>query len=170
MHFLCVSSNEVSPGFQLRVELYSSCVVDEFSPGAIGSWRVSRLGGSLGCSSGKKIRTAFESAAVCGSISSGDVRSGSVPPTLSPDLLTLWAWHYKETFFGVAWGKKATTKKKNDCAKFFLSQGDLSTTFWLTQPWELSMSGKVSKRTIYHFQRQVSLLSCPFLSSLLLKI
>uniref|UniRef100_A0A3Q4H9Z5 Rhotekin b n=1 Tax=Neolamprologus brichardi TaxID=32507 RepID=A0A3Q4H9Z5_NEOBR len=84
-----IFSNEVSPGFQLRVELYSSCVVDEFSPGAIGSWRVSRLGGSLGCSSGKKIRTAFESAAVCGSISSGDVRSGSVPPTLSPDLLTL---------------------------------------------------------------------------------
>uniref|UniRef100_A0A3P9BAT4 PH domain-containing protein n=1 Tax=Maylandia zebra TaxID=106582 RepID=A0A3P9BAT4_9CICH len=67
--------NEVSPGFQLRVELYSSCVVDEFSPGAIGSWRVSRLGGSLGCSSGKKIRAAFE--------------SGSVPPTLSPDLLAL---------------------------------------------------------------------------------
>lgn len=90
MHLLCVSSNEVSPGFQLRVELYSSCVVDEFSPGAIGSWRVSRLGGSLGCSSGKKIRAAFESAAVCGSISSGgDVRSGSVPPALSPDMLTL---------------------------------------------------------------------------------
>ncbi|XP_039471653.1 rhotekin-like [Oreochromis aureus] len=82
--------SEVSPGFQLRVELYSSCVVDEFSPGAIGSWRVSRLGGSLGCSSGKKIRAAFESAAVCGSISSGgDVRSGSVPPALSPDMLTL---------------------------------------------------------------------------------
>lgn len=112
MHFLCVSSNEVSPGFQLRVELYSSCVVDEFSPGAIGSWRVSRLGGSLGCSSGKKIRTALESAAVCGSISSGDVRSGSVPPTLSPDLLTLWAWHYKETFYGVAWKKTSNNKKK----------------------------------------------------------
>ncbi|XP_030599152.1 rhotekin-like isoform X2 [Archocentrus centrarchus] len=82
--------SEVSPGFQLRVELYSSCVVEDFSPGAIGSWRVSRLGGSLGCSSGKKIRAAFESAAVCASISSGgDARPGSVPPPLSPDLLTL---------------------------------------------------------------------------------
>lgn len=87
---LCMSSDEVSPGFQLRVELYSSCVVEDFSTGTIGSRRVSRLGGSLGCSSGKKIRAAFESAAVCASISSGgDVRPGSVALPSSPDLLTL---------------------------------------------------------------------------------
>ncbi|XP_038590285.1 rhotekin-like [Micropterus salmoides] len=76
--------NEVDPGFQLRVELYSSCVVEDFSLSALGPRRVSRLGGSLGCSSGKKIRAVFESAAVCGSISSG----GDVPP-LSPDLSAL---------------------------------------------------------------------------------
>lgn len=81
---MCVSSNEVDPGFQLRVELYSSCVVEDFSLSALGPRRVSRLGGSLGCSSGKKIRAVFESAAVCGSISSG----GDVPP-LSPDLSAL---------------------------------------------------------------------------------
>ncbi|XP_022624538.1 rhotekin-like [Seriola dumerili] len=82
--------NEVGPGFQLRVELYSSCAVVEFSPGALGPRRVSLLGGSIGCSSGKKIRAAFESAAVCGSVSSGgNVGPGSVSPPLSPDLSTL---------------------------------------------------------------------------------
>ncbi|XP_029300800.1 rhotekin-like [Cottoperca gobio] len=79
---------EAAPGFQLRVELYSSCVVEDFSPGALGPRRASRLGGSVGCSSGKKIRAAFESAAVCGS-SGGNVGSGSVSPPLSPDLSTL---------------------------------------------------------------------------------
>ncbi|XP_069369659.1 rhotekin-like isoform X1 [Paralichthys olivaceus] len=75
---------EVDPGFHLRVELYSSCVVEDFSPGALGPRRVTRLGGSLGCSSGKKIRAAFESAAVCGSVSSGgDVRQGYLSPLLS---------------------------------------------------------------------------------------
>ncbi|KAI3362129.1 hypothetical protein L3Q82_012452, partial [Scortum barcoo] len=82
--------NDIGPGFQLRVELYSSCVVEDFSPGALGPRRASRLGGSLGCSSGKKIRAAFESAAVCGSISSGeDVGPGSVSPPSSPVLSTL---------------------------------------------------------------------------------
>ncbi|XP_071321467.1 rhotekin-like [Trachinotus anak] len=80
--------SEVGPGFQLRVELYSSCVVEDFSPGALGPRRVSRLGGSLGCSSGKKIRAAFESAAVCGSVSSGGA-VGPVCPPLCPDLSTL---------------------------------------------------------------------------------
>ncbi|XP_074472932.1 rhotekin-like [Sebastes fasciatus] len=80
--------NEVGPGFQLRVELYSSCVVEDFSLGALGPRRVSRLGGTVGCSSGKKIRAVFESAAVCGS-SGGNVGPGSVPPPLSPDLSAL---------------------------------------------------------------------------------
>ncbi|XP_040914519.1 rhotekin 2b [Toxotes jaculatrix] len=69
--------NEVGPGFQLRVELYSSCVVEDFFPGALGPRRMSRLGGSLGCSSGKKIRAAFESATGCGS-SGGDGGPGNV--------------------------------------------------------------------------------------------
>ncbi|XP_076614366.1 rhotekin-like isoform X2 [Chaetodon auriga] len=81
---------DVGPGFQLRVELYSSCVVEDFSSGALGPRRVSCLGGSLGCSSGKKIRAAFESATFCGSVSSGgDLGPGSVSPPLSPHLSAL---------------------------------------------------------------------------------
>ncbi|XP_034752734.1 rhotekin-like isoform X2 [Etheostoma cragini] len=80
--------SEVGPGFQLRVELYSSCTVEDFSPGSLGPRKASRLGGSVGCSSGKKIRAAFESAAVCGS-SGGNVEPGSVSPPLSPDRSTL---------------------------------------------------------------------------------
>ncbi|XP_058472537.1 rhotekin-like isoform X1 [Solea solea] len=77
--------SEVEPGFELRVELYSSCVVEDFSPVTVGTRRASRLGGYQGCSSGKKIRAAFESAAVCGSVSSGeDAGSGNVsPPVVS---------------------------------------------------------------------------------------
>ncbi|KAF7643255.1 hypothetical protein LDENG_00242710, partial [Lucifuga dentata] len=59
--------NEVGPGFQLRVELYSTFVVEDFPQG---SRRLSRLGESLGGSSGKMIRAAFETAAGCGAISS----------------------------------------------------------------------------------------------------
>ncbi|XP_062268266.1 rhotekin-like [Platichthys flesus] len=81
---------EVDPGFHIRVELYSCCVVEDFSPGALGPRRVSRLGGSLGCSSGKKIRAAFESAAVCGSASSGGgVHQGYSSPLLSTHLSKL---------------------------------------------------------------------------------
>ncbi|XP_071380913.1 rhotekin-like [Centroberyx affinis] len=84
--------NEVGPGFQLRVELYSSCLAEDFSLGALGPRRLSRLGGSLGRSSGKKIRAALESAAGCGSISNGgggagaDGGGGGASPPLSPDL------------------------------------------------------------------------------------
>ncbi|XP_068191056.1 rhotekin-like [Antennarius striatus] len=63
--------NEAGPEFQVSVELYSCCVVEDFSPGPPGPRRMSFLGGSLGRSSGKKIRAAFESATVCGSASSG---------------------------------------------------------------------------------------------------
>uniref|UniRef100_A0A7N9ANU3 Rhotekin-like n=1 Tax=Mastacembelus armatus TaxID=205130 RepID=A0A7N9ANU3_9TELE len=68
--------NDVGPGFELRVELYSSCVVEEFCPGAAGPRRMSCLGGSMGCSSGKKIRGAFRSTTIYGSISSGEVGPG----------------------------------------------------------------------------------------------
>uniref|UniRef100_A0A3Q4AXM8 Anillin homology domain-containing protein n=1 Tax=Mola mola TaxID=94237 RepID=A0A3Q4AXM8_MOLML len=74
--------NKVAPGFQLRVELYTSCVVEDFSPGALGARRASRLGGSLGCSSGKKT--------ACGSTFSGeDAEAGSGAPPLSPYLSAL---------------------------------------------------------------------------------
>uniref|UniRef100_A0A667ZME4 Rhotekin b n=1 Tax=Myripristis murdjan TaxID=586833 RepID=A0A667ZME4_9TELE len=49
-----IFSNEVGPGFQLRVELYSSCVPEDFSLGAPAPRRLSRLGGSLGCTTRKK--------------------------------------------------------------------------------------------------------------------
>uniref|UniRef100_A0A3B3HC53 Anillin homology domain-containing protein n=1 Tax=Oryzias latipes TaxID=8090 RepID=A0A3B3HC53_ORYLA len=55
--------DEVGPEFQLRVELYSSCVVEDASPAVLAIKKGTFLGGSLGYSSGKKIRAAFESAA-----------------------------------------------------------------------------------------------------------
>ncbi|RVE66055.1 hypothetical protein OJAV_G00122780 [Oryzias javanicus] len=70
--------NKVGPDFQLRVELYSSCVVEDASPAVLAIKRSSFLGGSLGYSSGKKIRAAFESATACGSVG-GDGRSGCSP-------------------------------------------------------------------------------------------
>ncbi|XP_068430748.1 rhotekin-like [Clinocottus analis] len=79
--------SEVGPGFQLRVELYSSCAVEDFSPGALGPRRGSCLG-DVGCSSGKKIRAAFESAAVCGS-GGGNAGPASVSAPSSPHLSAL---------------------------------------------------------------------------------
>ncbi|KAF6722960.1 Rhotekin [Oryzias melastigma] len=70
--------NKVGPDFQLRVELYSSCVVEDASPAVLAIKRSSFLGGSLGYSSGKKIRAAFESAAACGSVG-GDGKPGCSP-------------------------------------------------------------------------------------------
>ncbi|XP_023816840.1 rhotekin-like isoform X1 [Oryzias latipes] len=67
--------DEVGPEFQLRVELYSSCVVEDASPAVLAIKKGTFLGGSLGYSSGKKIRAAFESAAGCGSVG-GDGRPG----------------------------------------------------------------------------------------------
>lgn len=50
----------------------------------------SRLWGSLGRSSGNRIRVAFGSATICGSMFSGDcAKPGSGPPPLSA---TLWGW------------------------------------------------------------------------------
>ncbi|XP_071219807.1 rhotekin-like isoform X2 [Salvelinus alpinus] len=82
---------EASPCFELRVELYSTCVVEDFSPGpgALGPRRHNRLSSSLGCTSGRRIRAALESAA-CGTISNvegGDGGGGSPPPLL-PALCT----------------------------------------------------------------------------------
>ncbi|XP_037548496.1 rhotekin-like [Nematolebias whitei] len=77
--------NKVGPEFQLRVELYSSCAKEDSSWGVPGPRRISFLGGSLGRTSGKKIRFAVESAASCGV---GDVRPGHVTPSLPLHLST----------------------------------------------------------------------------------
>ncbi|XP_013885328.1 rhotekin isoform X1 [Austrofundulus limnaeus] len=71
--------NNVGPDFRLRVELYSSCTVEDFSWGGPSPRKISFLGGSLGRSSSKKIRSALESAAACGG---GDVRPGHMYPPL----------------------------------------------------------------------------------------
>lgn len=87
--FLC--SNKVAPGFQLRVELYSTCVVEDFAPGPPGPRRARRLGGSLGCTSGKKIRAAFESATIFRYKWSGEeAETGAVPAPSSPHLASVW--------------------------------------------------------------------------------
>ncbi|XP_047424904.1 rhotekin-like isoform X2 [Mugil cephalus] len=79
----------VDPAFQLRVELYSSCAVEDFPQGSLGARRLSLLGSSLGGSSGKKIRAALESAGLCGAVSyGGDARPGAVSPPLSHDQST----------------------------------------------------------------------------------
>lgn len=84
--FLC--SNKVAPGFQLRVELYSTCVAEDFAPGPPGPRRPRRLGGSLGCTSGKKIRAAFESATIFRSKLSGE-EAETVPAPSSPHLASV---------------------------------------------------------------------------------
>ncbi|XP_062339763.1 rhotekin-like isoform X2 [Osmerus eperlanus] len=85
--------SEVGPEFELRVELYSSGVEEDFAPGAAGPRRLSRLGlsGSLGRSSGRKLRAALETAASCGANGGGPggeggPGGGSTPqvPALNP--------------------------------------------------------------------------------------
>ncbi|XP_075885531.1 rhotekin-like isoform X2 [Nelusetta ayraudi] len=65
--------NKAGPGFQLRLEIYSTRLLEDLALGPAGPRRARRLQGSLGCSSGKKIRAAFESATMFRSKSSGEV-------------------------------------------------------------------------------------------------
>ncbi|XP_054908291.1 rhotekin-like isoform X2 [Poeciliopsis prolifica] len=101
--------DKVGPGFSLRVEFYSCCAAEDFPPAAPAPAprRMSFLGGSLGRSSGKKIRAAFESASACGSVcpGGGTARPGHVSPpsALGPkyNLLaqtTLTIEHVREGF------------------------------------------------------------------------
>ncbi|XP_036383910.1 rhotekin isoform X2 [Megalops cyprinoides] len=62
--------NEASPGFELRVELYSCCTEDEFSAGSTPRKLASKLSSSLGRSSGKKMRAAMEPGG-CSPVSNG---------------------------------------------------------------------------------------------------
>ncbi|XP_076126494.1 rhotekin isoform X3 [Alosa pseudoharengus] len=52
--------NEASPGFELRVELYSCCSEDDCSAGSTPRKLASKLSSSLGRSAGKKMRAAME--------------------------------------------------------------------------------------------------------------
>ncbi|XP_055080455.1 rhotekin isoform X1 [Periophthalmus magnuspinnatus] len=61
---------EASPGFELRVELYSCCSEDDYSAGSTPRKLASKLSSSLGRSTGKKLRAAMEPGS-CSPISNG---------------------------------------------------------------------------------------------------
>ncbi|KAK2911790.1 hypothetical protein Q8A67_003923 [Cirrhinus molitorella] len=62
--------NEASPGFELRVELYSCCSEEDYSAGSTPRKLASKLSSSLGRSAGKKMRAALEPGA-CSPTSNG---------------------------------------------------------------------------------------------------
>ncbi|TKS78861.1 Rhotekin [Collichthys lucidus] len=62
--------NEASPGFELRVELYSCCSEDDYSAGSTPRKLASKLSSSLGRSSGKKLRATMEPGP-CSPVSNG---------------------------------------------------------------------------------------------------
>uniref|UniRef100_A0A3Q3N7M8 Rhotekin n=1 Tax=Labrus bergylta TaxID=56723 RepID=A0A3Q3N7M8_9LABR len=62
--------NEASPGFDLRVELYSCCSEDDYSAGSTPRKLASKLSSSLGRSAGKKLRAAMEPGP-CSPVSNG---------------------------------------------------------------------------------------------------
>uniref|UniRef100_A0A8C4E7G5 Rhotekin a n=1 Tax=Dicentrarchus labrax TaxID=13489 RepID=A0A8C4E7G5_DICLA len=62
--------NEASPGFELRVELYSCCSEDDYSAGSTPRKLASKLSSSLGRSAGKKLRSAMEPGP-CSPVSNG---------------------------------------------------------------------------------------------------
>lgn len=72
MSITCASfcSNEASPGFELRVELYSCCSEDDYSAGSTPRKLASKLSSSLGRSAGKKLRAAMEPGP-CSPVSNG---------------------------------------------------------------------------------------------------
>ncbi|KAG7489439.1 rhotekin isoform X2 [Solea senegalensis] len=61
---------DASPGFELRVELYSCCSEDDYSAGSTPRKLASKLSSSLGRSSGKKLRASMEPGA-CSPVSNG---------------------------------------------------------------------------------------------------
>ncbi|XP_041756239.1 rhotekin isoform X3 [Coregonus clupeaformis] len=62
--------SETSPGFELRVELYSCCSEEDYSSGSTPRKLASKLSSSLGRSAGKKLRVAMDPGA-CSPISNG---------------------------------------------------------------------------------------------------
>ncbi|KAM7391826.1 hypothetical protein PAMP_022483 [Pampus punctatissimus] len=68
---VAISGNsEASPGFELRVELYSCCSEDDYSAGSTPRKLASKLSSSLGRSAGKKLRAAMEPGP-CSPVSNG---------------------------------------------------------------------------------------------------
>ncbi|CAB1321526.1 unnamed protein product, partial [Coregonus sp. 'balchen'] len=63
-------SSEASPGFELRVELYSCCSEEDYSAGSTSRKLASKLSSSLGRSAGKKLRVAMDPGA-CSPTSNG---------------------------------------------------------------------------------------------------
>ncbi|XP_041760458.1 rhotekin isoform X6 [Coregonus clupeaformis] len=62
--------SEASPGFELRVELYSCCSEEDYSAGSTSRKLASKLSSSLGRSAGKKLRVAMDPGA-CSPTSNG---------------------------------------------------------------------------------------------------
>ncbi|XP_054628734.1 rhotekin isoform X2 [Dunckerocampus dactyliophorus] len=62
--------NEASPGFELRIELYSCCSEEDYSAGSTPRKLASKLSSSLGRSAGKKLRAAMEPGP-CSPVSNG---------------------------------------------------------------------------------------------------
>uniref|UniRef100_A0A8C6PAA0 Rhotekin a n=1 Tax=Nothobranchius furzeri TaxID=105023 RepID=A0A8C6PAA0_NOTFU len=71
--------NEASPGFELRVELFSCCSEDDYSAGSTPRKLASKLSSSLGRSAGKKLRAAMDPGQ-CSLVSNG----GAAPFLLGP--------------------------------------------------------------------------------------
>lgn len=62
--------SEASPGFELRVELYSCCSEEDYSAGSTPRKLASKLSSSLGRTAGKKLRAAMDPGA-CSPVSNG---------------------------------------------------------------------------------------------------
>ncbi|XP_061117517.1 rhotekin isoform X3 [Conger conger] len=75
--------SEASPGFELKVELYSCCSEDEFSAGSTPRKLASKLSSSLGRSAGKKLRTTMETGPG-GAITNGGGATLLLPPPSVP--------------------------------------------------------------------------------------
>ncbi|XP_036453788.1 rhotekin isoform X1 [Colossoma macropomum] len=96
--------NEASPGFELRLELYSCCSEDDYSAGSTPRKLASKLSSSLGRSSGKKLRAALEPGA-CSPVSNGGAAPLllPVPPVPGPKYhllahTTLTLSHVQDSF------------------------------------------------------------------------
>lgn len=105
----CVHSTDVPPGFDLRVELYSCCVEEEFNVG-FSSRRLSRLGSA----SSKKFMASLETAASCGSHGSGTGSGeGGVSPVLLPALSIRWG----SSIYVITYENNSYTTKIHDTWK-----------------------------------------------------
>uniref|UniRef100_A0A3Q3W5V2 Uncharacterized protein n=1 Tax=Mola mola TaxID=94237 RepID=A0A3Q3W5V2_MOLML len=95
--------NKASPGFELRVELYSCCSEDDYSAGSTPRKLASKLSSSLGRSAGKKLRAAMEPGP-CSPVSNGGAAPLLLPvPSVGPKYhllahTTLLLSHIQDSF------------------------------------------------------------------------